>query len=58
MVSPILILVLFYGVVSPIGLLMRTFGQDPLRLRRDEKASSYWIVCDHDTSKSDMKRQF
>ena len=34
-VSPLLIIVLFYGVVTPIGLAMRAVGKDTLRLRRD-----------------------
>jgi Saxitoxin biosynthesis operon protein SxtJ len=42
-VSPIVLALLFYLIVTPVGLLMRTFGEDPLRLRRRESAS-YWIV--------------
>ena len=37
-VSPILIIVLFYGVVTPAGLTMRAVGKDPLRLRRDPES--------------------
>ena len=36
--------ILFYGVVTPTGLLMRLFGKDPLRLRFDREAKSYWIA--------------
>lgn len=42
-VSPVALAVLFYGVVTPTGLLMRLFGKDPLRLRLDKSISSYWI---------------
>lgn len=42
-VSPIALGVLFYGVITPIGLLMRLAGKDPLRLGRDAGAESYWI---------------
>jgi Saxitoxin biosynthesis operon protein SxtJ len=42
-VSPIVLALLFYAIMSPVGLLMRAFGQDPLRLRRSP-AESYWIV--------------
>jgi hypothetical protein len=42
-VSPIALGVLFYGVVTPIGLLMRLTGKDPLRLKLDAGADSYWI---------------
>jgi hypothetical protein len=58
-VSPLLILVLFYGVVTPVGLAMRAVGKDPLRLRRDPQTSSYWIDCRREGSRtSDMRRQF
>ena len=43
-VSPIALGVLFYGVFTPIGALMQLFGTDPLRLKRDAKAASYWRV--------------
>ncbi|MCU0935257.1 MAG: SxtJ family membrane protein [Gammaproteobacteria bacterium] len=45
-VSPVMTGVVFYGVVTPIGLLMRLVGKDVLRLRRDPAATSYWIVRD------------
>ena len=42
-VSPIALGILYYGVVTPTGLLMRLAGKDPLRLRPDPAARSYWI---------------
>ena len=42
-VSPIALGVIFYGVATPTGLLMRLSGKDPLRLRIDKASSSYWI---------------
>jgi len=42
-VSPIALGILFYCVVAPIGMLMRLTGKDPLRLRLDAGADSYWI---------------
>jgi hypothetical protein len=42
-VSPVALAILFYGVVAPTGLLMRLFGKDPLRLKRDPAARSYWL---------------
>jgi len=41
--SPLSLGVLFYGIVSVSGVLMRLFGKDPLRLKFDRKASTYWI---------------
>jgi len=34
---------LFFLVVTPIGLLMRALGKDPLRLRFDHASGTYWI---------------
>ena len=42
-VSPIALGLLFYGVLTPIGAVMRLTGKDPLRLRLEPGASSYWI---------------
>ena len=42
-ISPAVIALLFYLVVTPIGFLMRLLGKDPLRLRRDPALPSYWI---------------
>lgn len=43
-VSPIALGILFYAVVTPIGLLMRLTGKDQLNLKRDLSAKSYWII--------------
>jgi hypothetical protein len=42
-VSPIFLTVLFYGCIAPIGFLMRLSGKDPLRLKFEPEAESYWI---------------
>lgn len=42
-VSPVALGVMYYGVITPTGLLMRLSGKDSLRLRIDKSASSYWI---------------
>ncbi len=41
--TPILLAIVFALVVVPLGLLMRVLGNDILKLRRDPKASTYWI---------------
>jgi len=43
-VSPVALGVLFFGVFFPIGIVMRIAGKDPLRLKRDANAASYWIA--------------
>jgi predicted membrane metal-binding protein len=58
-VSPIVMTVLFYATVTPIGVLMRWAGKDPLRLRRDTTAASYWIPREPPGPAPDsMKQQF
>jgi saxitoxin biosynthesis operon SxtJ-like protein len=42
-VSPVVIGVLFFTTITPMGLVMRWLGRDPLRLGFDADARSYWI---------------
>ncbi|MBI1398047.1 MAG: hypothetical protein GC151_18895 [Betaproteobacteria bacterium] len=42
-VNPVVLGLMFFVVITPTGLVMRMFGKDPLRLRRDPDAASYWI---------------
>jgi hypothetical protein len=43
-VNPVVMALLFYGTVLPTGLVMRMMGKDPLRLKPQPEADSYWIV--------------
>jgi hypothetical protein len=43
MTSPVVLGLLFYLTVTPIGLLMRLLGKTPLRLGLEPDARSYWI---------------
>ena len=43
-VSPIALGIVFYFVVTPTGLIRRLLGKDPLRLRVDRSAKSYWVM--------------
>jgi hypothetical protein len=42
-VAPIALGILFFLVFTPTGLLMRLFGMDPLKLKRDAAAATYWV---------------
>ncbi len=42
-VSPVVMGLLFFVVFTPFGLVMRAFGHDPLRLKRNPEASTYWV---------------
>ena len=54
-ISPIIMGVIFFLVVTPIGLLMRLLGKDLLNLKYN-KNKSYWI--EKKAPKSKMKNQF
>ena len=54
-ISPIIMLMIFFFVVTPIGLIMRLFKKDILSLKYNNK-KSYWI--DNNGPKSKMKNQF
>tara|TARA_B100001996_G_scaffold230383_1_gene177664 strand:+ start:154 stop:552 length:399 start_codon:yes stop_codon:yes gene_type:complete len=55
-VSPIVMGVIYFLVVSPIGFVMRVLGKDLLRLKSNKNIKSYWI--NKDKLKSTMKNQF
>ncbi|HLO78728.1 MAG TPA: SxtJ family membrane protein [Magnetospirillum sp.] len=42
--TPVMMGLLFFLTVTPVGLLMRAFGKDPMRLKRDGKAQTYWVT--------------
>jgi len=41
--SYVLMGAVFYGVITPIGLIFRTLGRDPLYRRFDRQTDSYWV---------------
>jgi uncharacterized membrane protein len=43
-INPVVIALIFLTAVLPTGLVMRALGKDPLRLKRDAAAASYWIA--------------
>ncbi|MFT3712987.1 MAG: SxtJ family membrane protein [Archangium sp.] len=40
--TPVLMLIIYALVITPVALLSRLFGRDPLRLRPPKNATSYW----------------
>jgi hypothetical protein len=42
-ISPVILALLFFSTFLPVGLVMRAFGKDFLRLRREPGSDSYWI---------------
>ena len=55
MISPIVMGLIFFVVVTPIGILMRIMNKDLLNLKFNKK-STYWI--EKNEPKSKMKNQF
>ena len=43
-VSHIVLAVVYYGLVTPMGLTMRLFGRDPMCRKFDPQASTYWTT--------------
>ena len=42
-VSPIVMLLIYYGAIVPLGLILQVGGKDLLRLKWEPDAPSYWI---------------
>lgn len=57
--SRLILAILFYAVVTPIGLITRLFGMDILDQRMDRKKSSYWKKRQEETKeKSSYENQY
>jgi Saxitoxin biosynthesis operon protein SxtJ len=58
-VSPLILGLIFFAVITPIGWGMRLASKDPLRLRRDPSATTYWLPrTPPGPSPESMRRQF
>ena len=58
-VNPLVMAVIYFAVATPTGLVMRALGKDPLRLKRDPDADSYWIHRDPPgPERESMRHQF
>ncbi len=50
--------IIYYLVFTPIGLIMRLFGRDPMERRLDRSAASYWVEHDPAGEPGRYFRQF
>jgi hypothetical protein len=57
-VSSLLLMVLFFLVITPIGLVARLVGKDFLKRRLNRSAESYWTARMPARKKEDYERQF
>jgi hypothetical protein len=39
----VVLALVYYGVLTPIGLVMKLFGYDPMKKRFDSGAATYWV---------------
>ena len=56
-VSPIVLGIIFFGLFTPIAILMRLSGRDELRLKFNQKAS-HWILRGEPIKSESFKHQF
>ena len=57
-VSPIVLGLIFFVIFTPVGLMMRLFGRDELRMKPD-RAKSHWKTRDDDAAAvNSFKTQF
>lgn len=55
--SPLILAVMFYLIITPLALVMRLFGFDPMLKQYDKNAESYWKSRSSSTS-TDLNQQF
>ena len=58
-VSPLILGILFYGMITPMAWILRLLGKDPMRRALDKNAPSYWILRDPPgPARHSMQNQF
>jgi len=57
-VANLMFCVLFYGIFTPMGLVMRLIGRDPLNLKSRKGAASYWEDAPPTPPATDYFRQY
>jgi hypothetical protein len=45
-VSPVVLGLMFYGIFTPVGVVMRLAGRDAMKRRFEPQAPSYWVKRD------------
>jgi hypothetical protein len=57
-ISHLLLGVIFYSIVTPIGLTLRLFGYDPMHRKFEPEAATYWSERPEDTDTSRYFRMY
>ena len=55
--TPFVLAFIFFGIITPVAILMRLLGRDELRLRLS-KRSSHWVERNTKTQTESFKKQF
>jgi len=56
--SHVLMAVVFYGLLTPVGLFFRMIGRDPLERKFDRSATTYWVARESVKDVTRYYRQF
>lgn len=56
-VNPLVLAIIFFGIISPVSVIMKIFGRDELILKRP-KVRSYWQKASNSNFKETFKNQF
>lgn len=58
-VNPVVMGVLFFVIITPVALVTRAFGRDPLRIRKADGAETFWVNKESPTDVAEsFKHQF
>ena len=57
-ISHAVLALFFFGILTPVGLVFRLIGRDPLARRFEPDAATYWIDLPDVSDKKDYFRQF
>ena len=55
LVAPFVMFLVFFLILTPIGLILKLFGKDLLKIKKNKLIKSYWI---HRKNINSMDRQF
>jgi hypothetical protein len=56
-ISPVVLGILFFGLITPYGIVLRILGRDELRLKKYPK-DSHWVRRMNNSSHTNFDRQF
>ena len=57
-ISHLILALIYYVVMTPVGLLIRAVGHNPLELRSDSSQDSYWVPRREDDRMESYLRQY